>query len=138
MKLTINYTELQNYIERHFHVKVSFTRVDENTVCVSLSQKVFIKTIQINLNLHIDIIDNDSITISYDNGIGIDLIISGVLLFIKKKLPYYEGLIKTDGTNRMQIYLRKINNLQPLMQFIDIQNIHFADSSVEVDMQFKS
>ena len=137
MKLNINYIEAQNYIATHHHVNVSLTRVTDNEICISVFQKVFIKTIQISLNLRIEEINYNSITLSYDNGIGIDLIISGVLIFIKKKLSDYEDMISLDGTNRIRLFFGKIDKLHSLLRVVDLENIRFSDSSIEIEMKFK-
>lgn len=137
MKLILNYSELRDYITDHYHVNASFARIHDDEICVSFVQKMFIKTIQINLNLHVEEICNDSITLSYDNGIGIDMIISGVLLFLKKKFPEYDNLISAIKSNMICIHLKNIEKLQSILETVELNNIRFTESSMEIEMGFK-
>lgn len=134
MKLNIGYSELQNYISTHYHADVSFVKVSDSEVCVSVSKKVFIKTMQVNLNLHVEEVSNNSISLSYDSGIGIDLIVSGALLFIKKKLPEYSAMVSAESGNRIRINLANIDKLQSALQVVALKGIYFTDTSVEASM----
>lgn len=132
MKLTISYSELQNYIAAHHRANVSLARLSDNEVCVSVTQKILIKTVTVNLNLKIEMVSNQTIVLSYNSGFGIDLIISGLLTFVEKKLPEYGNLISKQDGNRICLHLSKIEKLRKALQTIELTGIRFLNDGAEV------
>ena len=137
MKLTISYSELHNYIAAHYHMNVSFTRVSDNEVCVSVTQKIFIKTIQVNLNLKVEEVSNESVLLIYNSGFGIDLIVSGLLTFVEKKLPEYGNLISKQDGNRISLHLSKIEKLKEAFYMVELTGIRILNDSIEVSCCLK-
>lgn len=137
MKLTINYSELQNYIAAHYHVNVSLARVSDNEVCLSVARKILIKTITVNLNLKIEEVSNDSILLAYNSGFGIDLVIYGILTFVEKKLPEYGEFISKQDGNRISLHLSKIEKLKKAFDLIELTSVCFSTDGVEVFCSLK-
>lgn len=137
MKLIANYSELQSYIADHYHVNVYFSRVSDNEIGVSVTQRVIIKTVTVNLNLKIEEITNDSILLAYNSGFGIDLIVSGLLTFVEKKLPEYSNFISKQDGNRISLHLSKIEKLKEAFYMVELTGIRILNDSIEVSCCLK-
>lgn len=137
MNISISYLEIQDYIAKHYHTNVMLVKVSEREICVSVSQKVLIKTVQMNLNLRVDDVNNDSIRLTYNSGFGIDLIISGLLTFLEKKLPEYGKFISRDNGNRLRIQISEIEKLSKILNTVTLTNISFLDQSVQIGAEIK-
>lgn len=81
MKLTITYSELQDYVASHFHKTVNLGFVDEATVSVSVLIKVFGFTKSAGINIIVKMIDVIDLFLSYDGKMGIDMLVSPVILY---------------------------------------------------------
>lgn len=137
MKLTITYSELQNYIAARYRANVSLARVSDNEICVSVSHKILIRTVTVNLNLKIDEVSNDSILVGYNSGFGVDLIISGVLTFVEKKLPEYGKLISKEGGNRIRLHPANVDKLKNALDKVELTGVRFLNDNIEVSCKLK-
>ena len=72
MKLTISYSELQDYVASHFHKTVNFGYVDGATVSVSVPIKVLGFTKSVSINITVTKIEGTDLFLSYDGKMGID------------------------------------------------------------------
>lgn len=87
MKISISFAELSDYIKGHYDKLLTFSKVSDKEVCVSYSQNLFFKTVQVPVSLKIEDVKADSVIITYNGGFGIDMIIAGTLSFLKAKVP---------------------------------------------------
>ena len=137
MKLTIGFDELRELVKTRYNKEVSLSRLNDHEVSVSLAQKVIIKTIQIGLDLKVESVSNKSVLVSYGGGMGVDLIIPGVMLFIKAKMPEVESIVASEEGHRIRIYLSNVKQLKPALDKITLRDLTFTDKAVVIDFGLK-
>ena len=87
MKLAITYSELQDYVASHFKKTVNLGYVDGATVSVSVPIKVFGFTKSVSINIIVKKIEGADLFLSYDGKMGIDLLVSPAISYVKKLVP---------------------------------------------------
>ena len=134
MIITITFLELKDYIKRHYGKVVNFSEVSDKVVCVSYSQKVIFKTVDIPVNVSINNVGSSSICVSYDGGFGIDMIIAGVLAFIKGKFPELNEVLESGENRQLCIDLSRMSNIQTLFEKVEMTGISVREDHFEVRM----
>lgn len=137
MTLNISFAELSEYINKHYGKKVAFARVGYKALCVSYEQHIVFKTITIPINISIEDVTPTSVTVKYDGGFGIDMIICGVLSFIKAKLPELQDVIVAGNEHLIRIELGNISNTQALFETLILNDIVIVNDGVAVTANLK-
>ena len=94
MKLSITYTELQDYVANHFHKTVNLRYVDGATVSVSVPIKVLGFTKSVSINITVKKIEGTDLFLSYDGKMGIDQLVSPAISYAKKLVPEKAGWVE--------------------------------------------
>ena len=94
MKLSVTYTELQDYVASHFHKTVNFGYVDGTTVFVSIPIKVLGFTKSVSINITVKKIEGTDLFLSYGGKMGIDLLVSPAISYAKKLVPEKAGWVE--------------------------------------------
>lgn len=133
----ISFKELSDYIVGHYGKQLYFSKASGNAFRVAVKQNVFIKTIEVGVSLSIEAVAPDAVTIKYDGGFGIDMMISGVMAFIKAKLPELaEALVSEEG-HRIKVCLSKLAKTQKIVKAISLQRITVEEDGLIVTMSLK-
>ena len=69
MTISITFLEINDYIKRHFGKIVNLSKVSDHKVCISYTQKIIFKTVDVPVNVSINNVGPSSIWVTYD-GIG--------------------------------------------------------------------
>lgn len=87
MEISAPFQELNSYIKGRFDKPVTLSCVNEKEIRMTYTQNILIRNININVDLHIDEVTDDSIVLTYDGAMGLDMLISGALSFQKITSP---------------------------------------------------
>jgi intracellular septation protein A len=134
MTISITFLELKDYIKRHFGKIVNLSKVSDHEVCISYTQKILFKTVDVPVNVSIDNVGSSSIWVTYDGGFGIDMIIAGVLVFIKGKYPELNDVLKSEDNRQLCIDLSSMSNLQTLFEKVEMTGVSVREDHFEVRM----
>ncbi|WP_308230016.1 hypothetical protein [uncultured Prevotella sp.] len=134
MKLTITYTELQDYVASHFHKTVNFGYVDETTVSVSLPIKVLGFTKSVSINITVKKIDGPDLFLSYDGKMGIDMLVSPAISYAKKLMPEKADWVEQMPGNIVKLRLGDIDKLQKVFEKLKLDNILFEQGNIGIEM----
>ena len=134
MKLTITYSELQDYVASHFHKTVNLGFVDEATVSVSVPIKVLGFTKSISINIIVKKIDGTDLFLSYDGKMGIDLLVSPAISYAKKLVPEKAEWVEQMSGNIVKLRLGDIDKLQKVFEKVELKAIRFTPEHIEVDV----
>ena len=134
MKLTITYTELQDYVASHFHKTVNFGYVDETTVSVSLPIKVLGFTKSVSINITVKKIEGTDLFLSYDGKMGIDLLVSPAISYAKKLVPEKADWVEQMPGNIVKLRLGDIDKLQKVFDKLELNNIFFEQGNIGIEM----
>ena len=137
MNITLTFAELSKYISEHYGKTLTFGRVSEKEVCVSYSQKMFFKTIQVPVNITIDEVEDDAICVTYNGGFGIDMIIAGALSFLKSKLPELTNVIVSKEGHQLSIELAQLSKTKALVENLRLNDILICDNHFEISASLK-
>ena len=134
MKLSITYTELQDYVASHFHKTVNLGYVDEATVSVSVPIKVFGFAKSVGINIIVKKIEGTDLFLSYDGKKGIDLLVSPAISYAKKLVPEKADWVEQMPGNIVMLRLGDIDKLQKVFEKVELKAIRFTPEHIEVDV----
>lgn len=133
MKLTISYSELQDYVASHFHKTVNFGYVDGATVSVSVPIKVLGFTKSVSINITVTKIEDTDLFLSYDGKMGIDLLVSPAISYAKKLVPGKADWVELMPGNILKLRLGDIGQMKKVFEKLKLNNIFFEQGNIVVD-----
>lgn len=128
MNLQIPYKELKAFLMKKYNQEVKLGFVDEKTI--SVTKKVVIKDATINISVN-QVAGND-ISLSYQAGFGIEWIIKGALMWFKESI---KDFVEELDENKLLIHLDKIDQISSMLDKIEISDITF--DKVNANVAFK-
>ena len=128
MNLQISYKELEAFMMKKYNQQVKLEFVDEKTM--SVTKKVVIKDATVNIS--VDQIEGNDISLSYQAGFGIEWIIKGALMWFKESI---KDFVEEQEDNKLLIRLDKIDQIDAMMDRIEILDITF--DKVNANVAFK-
>ena len=133
MKLTISYSELQDYVASHFHKTVNLGHVDGATVSVSVPIKVLGFTKSVSINITVTKIEGTDLFLSYDGKMGIDLLVSPAISYAKKLVPGKADWVELMPGNILKLRLGDIGQMKKVFEKLKLNNIFFEQGNIVVD-----
>ncbi len=131
MKLSIEFSEISRYVEKRYNQNLTLRRVDDNTVSVTVKIAVISKS----LNLCIEEVTADSVTLRYNAGFGVDSIISLLLSFFAT--PQTEKVVKKEEGHRIRVELTGLNNSEKALEYLALEDIRVKEDGLSVIAQLK-
>ena len=125
MNLQISYKELEAFLMKKYDQQVKLGFVDEKTI--SVTKKVVIKDATINIS--VDQVAGNDISLSYQAGFGIEWIIKGVLMWFNESI---KDFVEELEDNKLLIHLNKIDQIGGLLDKIEILEITFDEVNANV------
>ena len=125
MKLQIPFNELEAFVLKRYNQQVKLGFVDEKTI--SVTKKLVIKDATVNIS--VDQIAGNDISMSYQAGFGIEWIIKGVLMWFKESIS---GFVEEQEDNKLLLHLDRIEQLNNILEKIEIKTVNFDDLNVNV------
>lgn len=133
IRLNVDYGEFRDFVAAKFHQQVEFDFVDERTVGITANVKIGIIPLSVIVNLKVGNVSNDEIALSYGGKYGVDLIITGVLTFIKNKLSEYTDAVVYNDDKTITVRLSKIGKLESALKYLSLNDIRFNESAVIIE-----
>ena len=134
MKLSVTFTELHDYLLSHFHKTLNVSYVDGSTVEISVPVKVLGFTKQIGINLSVKRIEGTDLFLAYDGKMGIDLLVTPALAFIKKLVPEKTDWVQALPGNIIKVSLGDIDKLEKVFEKLVLKNITFEPKAIVVEV----
>ena len=125
MKLQIPYKELEAFVLKKYDQQVKLEFVDEKTM--SVTKKVVIKDATVNIS--VDQVAGNDISLSYQAGFGIEWIIKGALMWFKETI---KDFVEELEDNKLLIHLDKIDQIDGMLDKIEILDITFDEVNANV------
>ena len=133
MKLTISYSELQDYVASHFHKTVNLGYVDGATVSVSVPIKVLGFTKSVSINITVTKIEGTDLFLSYGGKMGIDMLVSPAISYAKKLVPGKADWVELMPGNILKLRLGDIGQMKKVFEKLKLNNIFFEQGNIVVD-----
>ena len=138
MEVRIKYTEIQEFILNNFHKEeVGLTYVDPSTVSVSTKIKVFAFVKNVGVDLKVEKLEGSKLPLVYSGKLGIELLISPAISFLKRLVPEKTNLISQGTGNKVFVNLAEIDQLKAVLDKVELQSISFDENHVIVEAGLK-
>lgn len=137
MEVRIKYTEIQEFILNNFHKEVGLTYVDPSTVSVSTKIKVFAFVKNVGVDLKVEKLEGSKLPLVYSGKLGIELLISPAISFLKRLVPEKTNLISQGSGSRVFVNLAEIEQLEKVLDKVELQSISFDETHVIVEADLK-
>ena len=125
MNLQIPYKEQEAFLMKKYDQQVKLGFVNEKTI--SVTKKVVIKDATINIS--VDQVAGNDISLSYQAGFGIEWIIKGALMWFKESI---KDFVEELEGNKLLIHLDKIDQIDGMLNKIEILDITFDEVNANV------
>lgn len=133
MKVKIKYSELQDFILQNFKKEVALAFVAPSTVSVSTKIKVLGFTKSIGVELCIEKVDGSNLHIAYSGKLGVELLITPAIAFLKRLLPDKTNFITQSSNNRVIVNLAEIDQLKGVLEKLTLKSICFDEEHVVIE-----
>ena len=100
MEVKIKYSELQDFILHNFKKEMSLAFVAPSTVSVSTKIKVFGFAKSIGVELCVEKIDCSNLQIAYSGKLGVELLITPAIAFLKRQNELYNSELKQSSNRK--------------------------------------
>lgn len=138
MVVFASFKELNSYIVKRFGKPVNLSHVEDKELRITYTQRILIKDVNINLNIHIDKVHTDSLSVTYKGGMALDMIIKGAISYFREKLPELsEGIIPEDN-HRIRIDFKKIKKAKGFVENISLSDIHIEKEGIRLELALKA
>ena len=137
MEVRIKYTEIQEFIKKNFQKEVGLAYVDPSTVSVSTKIKVFAFVKNVGVDLKVEKLEGSKLPLVYSGKLGIELLISPAISFLKRLVPEKTNLISQGTGNKVFVNLDEIDQLKAVLDKVELQSISFDETHVIVEADLK-
>ena len=131
MRLQVPYSVVTDFVRERYQQEVTLRYVNESTVAVGKEVRMIISK-NVSVNISVIQITGGDVTLGYEAGMGIDLIIKGVLTWFKDS---FDGQADVLSDNKIQVHLDKIPQLENVLKQIVLQDINFEEQYINVLFQ---
>lgn len=133
MEVKIKYSELQDFISHNFKKEVALAFVAPSTVAVSTKIKVFGFAKSIGVELCVEKVDDSNLQIAYSGKLGVELLITPAIAFLKKLLPDKTNFITQNSNNQVIVNLAEIEQLKGVLEKVTLKSICFDEEHVIIE-----
>lgn len=133
MEVKIKYSELQDFISHNFKKEVALAFVAPSTVAVSTKIKVFGFAKSIGVELCVEKVDGSNLHIVYSSKLGVELLITPAIAFLKRLLPDKTNFITQNSNNRVIVNMAEIEQLKGVLEKVTLKSICFDEEHVVIE-----
>jgi hypothetical protein len=128
MRLEISINEVKEVIQNYYHLHVGIINVGEDKIKLSYYGSIILLLKEIN---------EEEVVFSYEINGFVKLMAKGIHYFLKKKVEFFPLEWNTDA-KEVTFDLKKIKELQGVIKFLYISEIHFVDEIILLELSVKN
>ena len=133
MEVKIKYSELQDFILQKFKKEVLLTFVAPSTVSVSTKIKVLGFAKSIGVELCVEKVEGSNLQIAYSGKLGVELLITPAIAFLKRLLPDETNFITQSSNNRVIVNLTEMEQLKDVLDEVTLKTVCFEEKNVVIE-----
>lgn len=137
MEIIAPFQELNSYVQSRFGKPVALSCVNDQEVRVTYTQRILIKDININVDLHIDEVKEDAVVLTYKGAMGLDMIISGALGFFKNYFPELSAGIHPGENRSILINFSEIEKAKVAVENIALKYVNVCEEGMKIGFALK-
>ncbi len=132
MQLQITFSEISRYIASNFDKNLSFSYISPSEFKLVYRQKVLITEIPIPLDIKIEEVTEDRVTLSFSGKMGIDVVMRGFLGYFKAKFPtIFQAFILNEGKS-LTIDLRRLKETRNIIDTVNLHSLTVTESGLTI------
>lgn len=136
MELRLTYNEISNLIERKAGRALPIAYGGPHTVRISYDVNVLFKTASVGLDLNVESVVDNNITLGWEGGAGIDFMVRQAIGMAKNR-PGGDMIELLDG-NRILLALGRAPQAGSLLEQLELRDIRFDEQYAIVEFQPKT
>ena len=134
MNIQIPYNELSGFVRDRFNQNLVMNFVDEKTISIGKEIRVAMLSKLVSVNLTVKQVSGNDVTLVYNGGMGLDLLVKAALKYFKEKMG---GLVEElDGTT-LVVHLQKIEQLKDALKTVALGGLSFDKTNANVQVQMR-
>ncbi len=137
MQLTATFEEISAYVKERFGQQIALSRGERGELRLSYVKRVLIKDVSVGIGLTFDEVKADSLTISYNGGMAIDMIVGGALSFFTNQFSELAAGIHPQDNHKILINLAEMEKAKPVVENIALTSIQIAPNALIIDFTLK-
>lgn len=137
MEILAPFQELNTYVKARFGSPVTLSCLGEKEIRVTYTQRILIKDVNINVDLHIDKVADDTIELTYKGALGLDMLIGSALGFFKKYFPALSRGLHPADNHRILIKLSEIEKAKEAVENIALTYINVENTGLRIGFSLK-
>lgn len=134
MNIQIPYNELSGFVRDRFNQDLVMACVDERTISVGKEIRVAMLRKLVSVNLTVKQVSDNDVTLVYNGGMGLDLLVKAALKYFKEKMG---GLVKEREGNTLVVHLQKIDQLKDALKAVSLRGLAFDKTNANVQLQMR-
>ena len=126
MLVSISYDEIKNYVSNKYYVPLTIEKKSDKVLSVKYKQ-LFVDIV---VNITVEEASNDNVSLTYDCGSAMSLIISGVVELLRSKL---HDVVNVDTTTKsITVYPKRIKGEEGVLQYLRLSDMVFDDNAIKI------
>ena len=134
MNIQIPYNELSAFVRDRFNQDIVMSFVDDKTISIGKEIKVAMLRKLVAVNLTVKQVAGNDVTLVYNGGMGLDLLVKAALKYFKEKVG---GLVEELDGNTLVVHLQKIEQLKDALKTVAIGGLSFDTTNANVKLQMR-
>lgn len=136
MTLSVSFSEIQKYFAIRYGRNINITKIDSHTFSVGVSVKALLATLTVSAAVTIEGIEENVLTLRYKGSMGLEMILSGVIAFLKSQIKNFDEAVKSNAQSVM-IDLCVLDQTRSLTEYIIIEDIIIKDDCFAIKGSLK-
>ena len=134
MNIQIPYNELSGFVRDRFNQNLVMNFVDEKTISIGKEIRVAMLSKLVSVNLTVKQVAGNDVTLVYNGGMGLDLLVKAALKYFKEKMG---GLVEELDGNTLVVHLQKIEQLKDALKTVALGGLLFDKANANVQVQMR-
>ena len=134
MNIQIPYNELSGFVRDRFNQNLVMNFVDEKTISIGKEIRVAMLSKLVSVNLTVKKVSGNDVTLVYNGGMGLDLLVKAALKYFKEKMG---GLVEELDGNTLVVHLQKIEQLKDALKTVALGGLSFDKTNANVQVQMR-
>ena len=134
MNIQIPYNELSGFVRDRFNQNLVMNFVDEKTISIGKEIRVAMLSKLVSVNLTVKQVSGNDVTLVYNGGMGLDLLVKAALKYFKEKMG---GFVEELDGNTLVVHLQKIEQLKDALKTVALGGLSFDKTNANVQVQMR-
>ncbi len=134
LRLQVPFSIVEDFVQKHYNQRISLVCESGNTISIKKTMKIIVVK-EISVSVSVLEVYGENVTISYQAGYGLDIIIKGVMMWFKENIKDFVDDLKD---NKLQVHLDKIPQLKEALKKITINGIGFEPTCIDILFSLKN